>query len=89
MMANGSDALPPFVTRLTPAINPAAPTKSRGGTSMTWSSPMQRPCPAMSAAPADLSMPVIYCYCCGGHFRFHYQIALGVPLPVVGAWLGG
>jgi hypothetical protein len=30
----------------------------------------------------ELSEPVsqTYCYCCAGHFRFHYQIALGKKL---------
>jgi hypothetical protein len=27
-------------------------------------------------------MPVSYCLCCGGHFKFHYQKALGLKLRV-------
>lgn len=38
------------------------------------------PCPVFSGL--ELSEPVssTYCLCCAGHFRFHYQIALGVKL---------
>jgi len=32
--------------------------------------------------PEDMRMPRSYCLCCAGHFRFHYQIALGVTLRV-------
>ncbi|MFH1086241.1 MAG: hypothetical protein V1772_10820 [Chloroflexota bacterium] len=41
------------------------------------------PCPAMSAAPPEAPISITYCYCCGGHFRYHYQIALGVALRAV------
>ena len=27
-------------------------------------------------------MPINYCLCCAGHFRFHYQKALGIKLRV-------
>ena len=30
--------------------------------------------------PTEGKMPLNYCLCCAGHFRFHYQIALGVKL---------
>ena len=32
--------------------------------------------------PAGEKMPVSYCLCCGGHFVFHYQKALGLRLRV-------
>lgn len=32
------------------------------------------------ALPEQGKMPLSYCLCCAGHFRFHYQIALGVKL---------
>jgi len=32
--------------------------------------------------PKERKMPVNYCLCCAGHFRFHYQKALGVKLRV-------
>ncbi len=32
------------------------------------------------ATPVDAPMPLSYCRCCGGHFQFHYQIALGLKL---------
>jgi hypothetical protein len=31
-------------------------------------------------SPADGPMPLSYCACCGGHFMFHYQKALGIKL---------
>lgn len=31
-------------------------------------------------SPADGPMPLSYCACCGGHFMFHYQKALGLKL---------
>jgi len=30
--------------------------------------------------PENGPMPLSYCRCCGGHFQFHYQVALGIPL---------
>lgn len=33
-------------------------------------------------APANGPMPLSYCLCCAGHFRFHYQKALGLKLKV-------
>lgn len=32
--------------------------------------------------PDEGPMPLTYCLCCAGHFRFHYQKALGVKLRV-------
>ncbi|WP_066498201.1 hypothetical protein [Abyssisolibacter fermentans] len=32
------------------------------------------------AKPANSLMPLSYCKCCAGHFRFHYQKALGLKL---------
>ena len=32
--------------------------------------------------PAKGEMPLNYCLCCAGHFRFHYQLALGKKLRV-------
>lgn len=42
------------------------------------SSKMSCPCWHLNAAkPVDDPMPLSYCKCCAGHFRFHYQKALG------------
>lgn len=39
------------------------------------------PCWHFSGAKPDEGvMPLSYCKCCGGHFMFHYQKALGVKL---------
>jgi hypothetical protein len=32
--------------------------------------------------PQDEKMPLTYCLCCAGHFRFHYQKSLGLKLRV-------
>lgn len=42
------------------------------------------PCACPVFERQDLREPVslTYCYCCAGHFRFHYQIALGRTLAV-------
>ena len=32
--------------------------------------------------PVSGPMPLSYCLCCAGHFRFHYEKALGVKLRV-------
>ena len=32
--------------------------------------------------PKESKMPLSYCLCCAGHFRYHYQIALGLKLRV-------
>lgn len=37
-------------------------------------------CPTISKVKRDYSIPREYCYCCGGHFKFHYEIMLGVKL---------
>ena len=50
-------------------------------------------CPCWNFAgctPANGPMPLTYCLCCAGHFRFHYEKALGVKLkakPVVSSIL--
>ncbi len=28
-------------------------------------------------------MPREYCFCCGGHFKYHYEIMLGVKLGLI------
>lgn len=38
------------------------------------------PCPVFDGVVVDQAVSKTYCYCCAGHFRFHYQIALGVKL---------
>jgi len=38
------------------------------------------PCPVFSGPSPAGPVSLTYCYCCAGHFRFHYQIALGRPL---------
>jgi hypothetical protein len=38
------------------------------------------PCPVFNGLHLQEPVPISYCYCCGGHFRFHYQIALGLKL---------
>lgn len=40
------------------------------------------PCPCPVFEGIELQEPVskTYCFCCAGHFRFHYQIALGKNL---------
>ncbi len=37
-------------------------------------------CPTISHVKRDYDIPREYCYCCGGHFKFHYEIMLGVKL---------
>jgi hypothetical protein len=38
------------------------------------------PCPVFGGVNVKEPVSKTYCYCCAGHFRFHYQIALGVKL---------
>jgi hypothetical protein len=38
------------------------------------------PCPVFKKWPYEEPVSTTYCMCCGGHFRHHYQIALGVKL---------
>ena len=35
-------------------------------------------CPCLPGA--DKSLPVTYCFCCGGHVKYHLQIQLGLEL---------
>ncbi len=37
-------------------------------------------CPTLSRVKRDYDIPREYCYCCGGHFKFHYELMLGVKL---------
>jgi hypothetical protein len=37
-------------------------------------------CPVFSGPALSEPVSVTYCYCCAGHFRHHYQIALGKKL---------
>jgi hypothetical protein len=38
------------------------------------------PCPVFDRLELQEPVSVTYCYCCAGHFRFHYQIALNKKL---------
>jgi hypothetical protein len=38
------------------------------------------PCPVFQGVNVKEPVSKTYCYCCAGHFRYHYQIALGVKL---------
>ena len=37
-------------------------------------------CPTISRVKRDYNIPREYCYCCGGHFKYHYEIMLSVKL---------
>ena len=37
-------------------------------------------CPTVGKVRHDSPIPREYCYCCGGHFRFHYEIMLDTKL---------
>ena len=38
------------------------------------------PCPVFDGISVNQPVSKTYCFCCAGHFRFHYQIALRVKL---------
>ena len=38
------------------------------------------PCPVFDGVELSQAVSKTYCYCCAGHFRFHYHIALGMRL---------
>jgi hypothetical protein len=40
----------------------------------------QCPCPVFDGVELEQAVSKTYCYCCAGHFRHHYQIALGKRL---------
>jgi hypothetical protein len=40
----------------------------------------QCPCPVFNGVDLAQNISKTYCYCCAGHFRYHYQIALGKKL---------
>ena len=40
-------------------------------------------CPNVNQKKGDVVIPREYCYCCGGHFKHHYEIMLGVTLKLV------
>ena len=45
----------------------------------------QMTCPCWNfngCTPKNSEMPLSYCLCCAGHFRFHYEKALNVKLRV-------
>lgn len=37
-------------------------------------------CPTYHQTTLDTPLPAHYCLCCAGHFRYHYQLMLGVSL---------
>ena len=39
--------------------------------------------PTVSRVKRDYAIPREYCYCCGGHFKFHYEIMLDVKLELI------
>lgn len=39
-------------------------------------------CPNFHGAGLNQPVSKTYCFCCGGHFKHHYQIMLGVKLNV-------
>lgn len=41
------------------------------------------PCPNFNKLKRDYPVSKTYCYCCGGHFRHHYEIMLGCKLEVI------
>lgn len=40
-------------------------------------------CPTVSRVKRDYAIPREYCFCCGGHFKYHYEIMLNVKLDLV------
>jgi hypothetical protein len=41
------------------------------------------PCPVFHGVGITKPVSITYCYCCAGHFKHHYQIALDVKLETV------
>ena len=40
-------------------------------------------CPNFNGVKRESSVSRSYCFCCAGHFKFHYEILLGVTLRTV------
>ena len=40
-------------------------------------------CPNVNQKKGSYEIPREYCYCCGGHFKYHYEIMLGVQLELL------
>lgn len=40
-------------------------------------------CPTINKIKRDYEIPREYCYCCGGHFKYHYEKMLEVKLTLV------
>ena len=40
-------------------------------------------CPNANQKREGVEIPREYCYCCGGHFKYHYEIMLGVNLELL------
>jgi hypothetical protein len=40
-------------------------------------------CPTVGKVKRDQKIPKEYCYCCGGHFKYHYEIMLDVKLELI------
>lgn len=41
------------------------------------------PCPVFEGSGWEARVSKTYCYCCAGHFRHHYQVALGLKLKTI------
>lgn len=48
--------------------------------SYIWEGRYACACSNFNKLKRDYAVSRHYCYCCGGHFKFHYQIMLGVTL---------
>lgn len=53
------------------------------GVSFYLDGKFQCACPTLGSAKRDYEIPREYCYCCGGHFKYHYEIMLGRKLRLV------
>lgn len=40
-------------------------------------------CPIFNTVKRDYSVSKNYCFCCAGHFKYHYEIMLGVKLKTI------
>ena len=59
-----------------PSLNPDGSITARIGEQGGF----ECPCPVFQGLGIKEPVSITYCYCCAGHFRFHYQVALGVKL---------
>lgn len=83
---NADASLEEKLARIPPVTNMGRPVLNADGTITVHAVSYLRDgkyrcaCPNFNGLKYDYSVSRSYCFCCAGHFKFHYEIMLGIKL---------